>query len=607
MDALTHDMAAPPVGHRLLRGLAFGYGLAAAALAFALAVQGFAPVLGEAVRSGVLGVALATVVLAFAGVAATGVMLRARRWGSGVGQAARWPQIVLVTPLAVLAAVIAWRLRPLAGPATVPNSTQAVIGGAAVVLCFPLLVAERMVAALPAARLPEASALRALALLPVLLTTVAGVGEVAAGLGAGGFGRVAIAVSLLIAGAVAVELALRAAARAFLPPPAPDTATAAVQSSLARLIAEGVRERSLTAPVRSQFGIDFSRSFALAYARSAALPLLMFMLVLSWGLSGVALVGYDQRAVYERFGAPVRVLHPGLHAILPWPLGQTRVVEFGAVHEVPLADATLGPADRVPAEAVPPAWLDRLWEEEHRGEAAFLIASEAGGRQSFQTVAADVRVQWRVGLSDAAALDAAYRTVDPEPLVRAAASRAVARALAGRTLDEVLGEKQDGFAAMLRGAVQADLDAAHSGIEVVAVVVEAIHPPAGAAEAYHAVQAAEINAQAQVASERGRAAATRATGRQYATEEITKAQAIAAEAIGRARSDASLFAADRDGAAAGRTVFVLERYYEKLAAALSRVPTTLIDSRIAPADAPVLDLRPPGASGVIITAPQGSD
>src|SRR5208283_3497125 len=145
MDALTHDMAAPPVGHRLLRGLAFGYGLAA-----------------------------------------TGVMLRARRWGSGVGQAARWPQIVLVTPLAVLAAVIAWRLRPLAGPATVPNSTQAVIGGAAVVLCFPLLVAERMVAALPAARLPEASALRALALLPVLLTTVAGVGEVAAGLGAGG-------------------------------------------------------------------------------------------------------------------------------------------------------------------------------------------------------------------------------------------------------------------------------------------------------------------------------------------------------------------------------------------------------------------------------------
>jgi regulator of protease activity HflC (stomatin/prohibitin superfamily) len=37
-------------------------------------------------------------------------------------------------------------------------------------------------------------------------------------------------------------------------------------------------------------------------------------------------VPLDQRAVYERFGAPVRVLHPGLHLILPWPLGRLRPV-----------------------------------------------------------------------------------------------------------------------------------------------------------------------------------------------------------------------------------------------------------------------------------------
>jgi regulator of protease activity HflC (stomatin/prohibitin superfamily) len=607
MDALTHDTAAPPVGHRLLPGLAFGYGSAGIALALAFSLRVRVPVIGEAVRCGVFGVALATVLLAFTGTTATVVMLRARRRGRAVGRTARWPQITLVVPLAILAALIAWRLRPAAGPALVPGSSQAIIGGAAIVLCFPLLVVERMTAALPALRLPEAVGLRALVLLPVLLTTLAGLGEIAAGLGAGGVGRVAIGVSAVIAGLVAVELAARAAARGFLPPPAPESALAAVQSSLARLIAEGVRERSLTTPVRSQFGIDFSRSFALAYARSAALPLIVFLLVVSWGLSGLALVGYDQRAVYERFGAPVGVLQPGLHAILPWPLGQTRVVEFGAVHEVPLADATLGPADRVTAEAAPPPSLDRLWEQAHPAEASFLIASEADGRQSFQTVAADVRVQWRVGLSDAAALDAAYRNIDPEPLVRAAASRAVARALAGRTLDEVLGEKQDGFAAMLRASVQADLDAARSGVEIVAIVVESIHPPAGAAESYHAVQAAEINANARVASERGRAAATRAQGQEYAADSITQAQAVAAETVGLARGDAALFAADRDGAAAGREVFVLERYYDKIAAALSRVPTTLIDSRIAPADAPVLDLRPPGAPGAVGAAPPVPD
>ena len=78
---------------------------------------------------------------------------------------------------------------------------------------------------------------------------------------------------------------------------------------------------------------------------------------------------------------------------------------------------------------------------------------------------------------------------------------------------------------MLRAAAQADLDAAQSGIEIVAMVVEAIHPPAGAAEAYHAVQAAEINANARVAAERGRAAATLAVGAERAIGEIADAEA----------------------------------------------------------------------------------
>jgi regulator of protease activity HflC (stomatin/prohibitin superfamily) len=233
----------------------------------------------------------------------------------------------------------------------------------------------------------------------------------------------------------------------------------------------------------------------------------------------------------------------------------------------------------------------------------FLIASQSGGRQSFQAVAADVRVRWRVGLSDQAALDAAYRTAAPEPLVRAAASRAVALALAGRTLDEVLGDRRDRFADMLRMGAQADLDAAQSGIEIVAIIVEAIHPPAGAAEAYHAAQAVEINANARVAAERGRAAATLAVGAERAIGEIADAEGLSAELKGQAQGDAALFAADRDGAALAPEAFARERYYDRLVAALARVPMTIVDSRMAPADAPVLDLRPPGAPSAGPPAP----
>ncbi|MFP3541079.1 SPFH domain-containing protein, partial [Pseudomonas sp. SIMBA_044] len=55
-------------------------------------------------------------------------------------------------------------------------------------------------------------------------------------------------------------------------------------------------------------------------------------------------------------------------------------------------------------------------------------------------------------------------------------------------------------------AVQADLRKLNSGVEILATVVEAIHPPAGAANAYHGVQAAQIGAQALILRERGAAA-----------------------------------------------------------------------------------------------------
>jgi regulator of protease activity HflC (stomatin/prohibitin superfamily) len=592
--------ASPRLGEPLVRRLSCGYGLAALVLLACLAFRGRAPLIDEAARSGVAGAALAGLLLAAAGAIATEAMLRVRLAGGAVGNAARWPQVALVTPLAVLAALAAWRLRPDLGPAP---ASSAAIGAAALGLSFLALIAERMVAALPPARTPEAPDLRALASLAVLVTAAAGLGAIAAGAGAPYVGRIVIDCALILAFAVGAELALRAAARAFLPAPAPEAARAAVRSALARFVAEGVRERSLSAPVRAEFGIELSRSYALAYARRAAAPTLLILAALSWGLSGLALVNYDERAIYERFGAPAGVMHPGLHAILPWPFGRTRLIEFGAVHEEPLGGAALGPIDPVGADTIPPPSLDRLWEEAHPGEVIFLIASGSGGRQSFQAVAADVRVRWRVGLSDEAALDAAYRTQAPEPLVRAAASRAVARALAGRTLDEVLGERRDRFADMLRASAQADLDAAQSGIEIVAIVVEAIHPPAGAAEAYHAVQAAEINAEARVASERGRAAATVAVAAERAIGEIADAEGLSAELKGQAQGDAALFAADRDGAALAPEAFMRERYLDRLVAALARVPMSIVDSRIAPADAPVLDLRPPGAPSAGPPAP----
>jgi hypothetical protein len=233
------------IGEPLVRRLACAYGLAAPAILACLAFRDRAPLVDEAVRWGVVGAAFAGFVLAAAGAIATDVMLRARTAREAVGDAARWPQVALVAPLAVLAGVAAWRLRPDLTPA---SASTAAIGAAALGLSFPALVAERMVAGIGPERAPEAPDLRALATLPVLTTAAAGLGAIMGGAGAPFVGRMVIDLALILAFAVAGELALRAAARAFLPPPKPEAARAAVHSAILRVVADGLRERSLSGP-----------------------------------------------------------------------------------------------------------------------------------------------------------------------------------------------------------------------------------------------------------------------------------------------------------------------------------------------------------------------
>ncbi|PPQ40823.1 SPFH domain-containing protein, partial [Rhodopila globiformis] len=346
--------AAAAAGLRLARRLALTAGLVAIVLGAAQALTWTrlsAGLLRELARANVAAVPLAAVLASLAGIAGAWLMARARQRGDAtrVARAARWPQMMAVVPLSALVAAAALLPRFAAAPDVAPPvpETTWICGGALIVLAFPLLVAERVLAAWPPVRLPEAPGLRGLLFLPTVILPATGALEIAAGLGAPGLAAHLTALLALLPGGIAAELALRAVGRCFLPPP-PAAEARAVESALARMLAEGSRARSLAEPLRQHLGIDFARSWALAYVRAAFAPLLLVLVLVSWGLSGVALVPLDQRAVYERFGAPVRVLHPGLHLILPWPLGRLRPVEFGTVHEAGLAGDPI--PDRTPAE-----------------------------------------------------------------------------------------------------------------------------------------------------------------------------------------------------------------------------------------------------------------
>jgi regulator of protease activity HflC (stomatin/prohibitin superfamily) len=304
----------------------------------------------------------------------------------------------------------------------------------------------------------------------------------------------------------------------------------------------------------------------------------------------VALAG---RGVYERFGRPVAVLGPGLHLGLPWPLGRVVAVENGVVHA--LATGQAGPvATEASADGPAPEGANRLWDATHARDNTQVIASGSGARQNFQVVNMDVRFIYRLGLTDADALAATYHSADVPGLIRDTASRVLVHTLASRTLDGLLGDDRSGLAQTIGAAVQADLRKVDSGVEILATVIEAIHPPAGAANAYHGVQAAQIAAQSLVARERGAAAATTSAARLNAFDIQTQAQASARESEASAQVAQTLFEAERAGYAQAGYAFVFERYLTQLRQGLAQAQLLVLDHRLGGRDAsgsPTLDLR----------------
>lgn len=171
-------------------------------------------------------------------------------------------------------------------------------GVAALVAAFPLLLAERAYGGLADIRLPEAPSLQLLLRLALLVFLCEGIAALLEGYGFE-IGRIVEPILRVLLLVVAAELGLRALAVFFQPPPEPGTARAAVASSIASLSMPGaIRGMSWQGTLQSELGIDLSRSWALQFLRAALLPALSVLALFAWGLTGVTILGADQRGIY---------------------------------------------------------------------------------------------------------------------------------------------------------------------------------------------------------------------------------------------------------------------------------------------------------------------
>ena len=465
--------------------------------------------------------------------------------------------------------------------------------GTTLLVAFGLLVLERSFASVAEAECPEAPGIARLARVAIVTLLLAAFGLFFSAEGNDWPARLAVLAGLLPA-LVALELMLRAVLSVFSPHQArlePRLLADSVVAGLVRWHPHPLQ--TLQDDVQTRFGIDLRQVWAFAFMRRAVLPVLLLIVLVGWLLSGLCEIPIDGRGIYERLGKPVAVLGPGLHAGLPWPLGRVVPVENGVVHAlaISLSSDRAGAQEVSEAEGPAPASANRLWDASHISEKSQLIASGQDGRQSFQVVNMDVRFVYRIALTDDAALAATYHSVDVPTLMRSTANRVLVHDFASRTLDGVMGEQRAVLAREIGNTVQADLTRLASGVEILATVIEAIHPPAGAANAYHSVQAAQITVKAMSARERGRAADQTNTAQLQASMAKDKATAAAREARAGAEAAGLRFAAEQQAYRRAGQAFLLEQYFSRLGQGLSNARAVILDHRLGGGNVPTIDLR----------------
>ena len=596
-----------PLHERRLRRLTTGIGIAVPLVLLAAVVSRQA--LPESVVAPLLGNAVAALLLLIAGLYSA---FRVARWRRCARRAptvqSRQGSAVLVlslgllrsealglcllTGFALLLVVLSWHAAAIA-VASLPGLIAPLLGGTMLLAAFGLLVLERGFADAGDSGWPEAAALVQLARVAIVVLLL---GALSLFLHADGgpwpFRLQRLSASLV--GVVALELWLRAALSAFDRRGGRMEPRLLADSAVAGLLCWPPRSlHTLQGELQVRLGIDLRQSWAFSFMRRALLPVTAALMLLGCALSGVTEVPIQERGIYERFGAPVAVWAPGLHFGLPWPLGRVRPVENGIVHQVAASLRSEGgdESDLSGAEGPAPESANRLWDTSHLAENSQVIASETGGSQGFEVISMDVRFVYRIALDDRSALAATYNSADIPALIRSIAGRVLVRDLASRDLDGLLGGQRAQLAREIGKTVQDQLDALSSGVEILSSLIESIHPPAGAADAYHRVQAALIKSRATVARERGRAAEQTNDARMRASMAGDKAAAAAREAQAEAEVADLRFAAEREAFKKAGKAFVLEQYLARLSQGLSTAQVVIVDHRLDTAQAPVIDWR----------------
>ena len=247
------------------------------------------------------------------------------------------------------------------------------------------------------------------------------------------------------------------------------------------------------------------------------LPILIAILAIMWLATGIYIVAPDEKGVVLRFGKWVATTDPGPHYHLPSPIETVLKPKVTEVKRIEVGFRTI--------DQGPPARYSDVPRE-----SLMLTGDE-------NIIDIDIIVQYRI-LDPGKFL---FNIRDPHVTVRVASEAALREVIGANTIDEALTVGKFAIQENTKRLLQQILDSYGSGLQIVAVQLQDVHPPDQVRDAFRDVASAKEDKTRLINEAEGYRNAILPETRGRAAQIINNAEAYMEEKILKAKGDADRF------------------------------------------------------------------
>ncbi|MEM6331123.1 MAG: SPFH domain-containing protein [Planctomycetota bacterium] len=343
----------------------------------------------------------------------------------------------------------------------------------------------------------------------------------------------------------------------------------------------------------ARFGLSLRSSWTIGFFRRSVTPIAAGCLLVVWASTCFVVIQPHQAGLEYRLGVAQKTrLAPGLHAKLPWPLGEIRRFPAGIVQTMQIGFEE----DAGGAPVAQDADRTLLWTQPHAQEFALVLGSET------ELVAINAIVYFKIAEDTRGFLDHALASSNPEVALESLAYRVLMEQTRTATLKQLLSSGRDRFAAEVRERLSEYSAAERLGLDVVDVALINLHPPVEVAGSYLDVISAGLDSDRVVTVASGDAAKQTLEAQQNSNGRLADATAEAARRVSVAGQESAEFLAVGEAYAEDPETYRLRLWFEAFEQVLagrrlmildSQLPDVIFDERPRTADPVLAEPNPP--------------